>query len=72
MARGEFTVDLGAHPPYHPAPEGFRFSGSDSSSDADSIMTSGSGSGTGSGSGSTGAGSSGLPQDHVDRNRNIT
>ena len=71
MDRGEFTVDLGAHPPYHPAPEGFRFSGSDSSSDADSIMTSGSTSG-GSGSGSTGVGSAGLPPDHVDRNRNVT
>ena len=71
MERGEFTVDLGAHPPYHPAPEGFRFSGSDSSSDADSIMTSGSTSG-GSGSGSTGVGSMGLPQDLVDKNLNIT
>ena len=71
MDHGEFTVDLGAHPPYHPAPEGFRFSGSDSSSDADSIMTSGSTSG-GSGSGSTGAGSLGLPNDNVDKNLNIT
>ena len=71
MERGEFTVDLGAHPPYHPAPEGFRFSGSDSSSDADSIMTSGSTSG-GSGSGSAGAGSMVLPQDLVDKNLNIT
>ena len=71
MERGEFNVDLGAHPPYHPAPEGFRFSGSDSSSDADSIMTSGSTSG-GSGSGSAGAGSLGLPQDLVDKNLNIT
>ena len=71
MDHGEFSVDLGAHPPYHPAPEGFRFSGSDSSSDADSIMTSGSTSG-GSGSGSAGAGSMGLPQDLVDKNLNIT
>ena len=71
MERGEFSVDLGAHPPYHPAPEGFRFSGSDSSSDADSIMTSGSASG-GSGSGSAGAGSMGLPQDLDNKNLNIT
>ena len=71
MEHGEFSVDLGAHPPYHPAPEGFRFSGSDSSSDADSIMTSGSTSG-GSGSGSAGAGSTGMPQDLLDKNLNIT
>ena len=36
----QYTVDLGAHPPYHPPPDGFRMS-SDSSSDADSSMTSG-------------------------------
>ena len=59
----EFSVDLGAHPPYHPAPEGFRLS-SDSSSDADSSMTSS----TTGGSSSTMA----AAPDLMDRNRNVT
>ena len=79
-------VDLGAHPPYHPPPEGYRGGGgSDSSSDADSSMTSGSTSGSASGS-STSSGSTVTPpqapgglvdthpahQSHADiRNRNL-
>jgi hypothetical protein len=51
-------VDLGAHPPYHPPPEGFRIPAnpfsSDSGSDADSSMT------------------SQTNMDNIDRNRNVT
>ena len=82
----DYMVDLGAHPPYHPPPEGYRGGGgSDSSSDADSSMTSGSTSGSASGS-STSSGSTVTPpqapgglvdthpahQSHADiRNRNL-